>query len=101
MRRTRTRSPARRSISGGIILIGLGVLLLVKTLPLLPWILVVIALASLPDGIARGGPIAGAAPALWLIALAGLIASGALWPGLLILIGLPMIISAVIRSQRR
>ncbi len=99
MRRTAKRSPARRSTTGAIILIGL--VLLIWTGHFWPWILALIGLASLPDGIARGGPIAGAAPAVWLVALAWMIASGTLWPGVLFLVGVPILLSAAVRGQRR
>jgi hypothetical protein len=99
MRTTRRRT--RGPVGGAIILIGLGILLFVKSIPFWPWILVVIALASLPDGIARSNPVAGLLPALWLIALAVLIATGTLWPGVLFLIGIPILISAAIRGGRR
>ncbi len=99
MRTNRRR--AGSPIGGAIALIGLGILLFVKAVPFWPWIIAVIALASLPDGIARAGRVAGLLPALWLIALAALIATGTLWPGVLFLLGIPIALSAATRSRRR
>lgn len=82
--------------SGGIILIGIGVIFLME-IPIFPWILVVIGLASLPGSLAQKGLWAGLQGAVWLIGLAILFATNKIWPGILILIGLSIIAGSVAR----
>ena len=84
-------------MSGGILLIGLGVLFLVNSIPFFPWILLVVGLASLPGSIAREGLWAGLQGFVWLGGLAVLFATGLLWPGILILIGLSTLAGALVR----
>ncbi|MEB2288766.1 MAG: hypothetical protein OZ934_11695 [Anaerolineae bacterium] len=83
--------------SGAILLIGLGVLFLVDGIPLWPWILVVIGLASLPESIAQKGLWAGMQGTIWLAGLAVLFATDKLWPGILILIGISTLVGALVR----
>jgi len=84
-------------MSGGIFLIGFGVLFLVDGIDFWPWILVVIGLASLPASVAREGLWAGSQGFIWMAGLAVLFASNAFWPGILILIGLSIIIGSLVR----
>jgi hypothetical protein len=82
-------------MSGGIMLIGLGLLFWLDLF--WPWILVVIGLASLPGSIASKGLWAGLQGFVWLIGIAILFALDAFWPGILILIGLSIIIGSLVR----
>jgi hypothetical protein len=84
-------------LSGGIMLIGLGILFLVDDIGFWPWILAVIGLASLPGSIAAEGLWAGLQGAIWMIGLAFLFALGIIWPGILILIGLSTIAGALVK----
>jgi len=86
-------------LSGGVLLIGLGVLFLIDSIPFFPWILLVIGLASLPGSIARDGLWAGLQGAIWLGGLAVLFATGDFWPGILILIGLSTLAGAMVRPE--
>ncbi len=94
MRKENTTS----ALSGGIMLIGILVLLLVDAISFWPWILVVLALASLPAGLQRAGGW-GALPALWIIVLAAIIEAGWFWPGILILVGVVVVIGAFNRRR--
>ncbi|MCZ7540118.1 MAG: hypothetical protein M5U29_09425 [Anaerolineae bacterium] len=90
-------SGVSRGFSGAILLIGLGVLFLVDGISFWPWILVVIGLASLPESIAQKGLWAGMQGVVWLAGLAVLFATGKLWPGILILIGVSTLVGALVR----
>ena len=85
------------ALSGGIMMIGLGILFLVEGIGFWPWILVVVGLAGLPESLARDGFWAGIQLLVWTAGLAVLFATGAFWPGILILIGLSTIVSAFVR----
>lgn len=84
-------------MSGGIFLIGFGVLFLIDGIDFWPWILAVIGLSSLPASVARDGLWAGSQGFLWMTGLAILFAANAFWPGILILIGLSIIIGSMVR----
>ena len=83
--------------SGGIFLIGLGVLFLIDEIPFFPWILLVFGLAGLPGSIANKGLWAGLQGLIWMGGLAVLFAIDLIWPGILILIGLSMVAGAIER----
>ena len=82
--------------SGGIILIGIGIIFLAN-IDFFPAILVVIGLASLPESVAQKGFWAGIQSAVWLIGIAVLFAFDIFWPGILILVGLSMVAGALVR----
>ncbi|MBN1679546.1 MAG: hypothetical protein JW966_04590 [Anaerolineae bacterium] len=86
-------------VTGGIMLIGFGLLFMVDEIDFWPWVLAVIGFATLPSSIAREGFWAGLQGALWMIGLAILFATGAWWPGILILTGLSIIAGALVRPQ--
>jgi len=86
-----------RGFSGAILLIGLGVLFLVGSIPFWPWILVVIGLAGLPESVAQKGLWAGIQNMVWMAGLAVLFATGKFWPGILILIGVSTLVGALVR----
>lgn len=86
-------------MSGGILLIGLGVLFLFDSIPFFPWILLVAGLSSLPSSIARKGLWGGLEPFIWMGGLAVLFATGHFWPGILILVGLKILAEALARPE--
>jgi hypothetical protein len=94
--RRRDRKSALEGASGGIFLIGLGILFLSKV-EFFPWILVVIGLAGLPGSVARKGFWAGIQGFIWLTGLAILFATDAIWPGILILVGLSILAGAIVQ----
>ena len=87
------------TLSAGIILIGLGVLFLVPGVGFWPWILVVVGLAGLPASLANKKGWLGWQGFFWLAGLAVLFATGFIWPGILILIGLSMLLGALTRQS--
>jgi hypothetical protein len=95
--RKRRHKGTLEGMSGGIFLIGIGVLFLVDSVPFWPWVLVVIGLASMPGSVARDGLWAGLQSLVWLVGLAILFATDTLWPGVLILIGLSIVAGALFR----
>ena len=82
--------------SGGILLIGLGIIFLTN-IDFFPAILVVIGLAGLPESVAQKGFWAGIQSAVWLIGIAILFILDIFWPGILILIGLSMLAGGLVR----
>ncbi len=82
--------------SGGIILIGIGLIFLLD-IDFFPAILVVVGLASLPGSLANEGLWAGIQGAVWLIGFAILFATGKIWPGVLILVGISIVGGALVR----
>lgn len=87
------------TLSAGILLIGLGVLFLVPGLGVWPWILLVVGLAGLPASLAHKKGWLGWQGFFWLAGLAVLFATGFLWPGILILVGLSMLLGAFTRRN--
>ena len=85
------------TLSGGIFLIGLGLLFLTRW-GIWPWILVVIAFAQLPMLLAQNQGWAGWQGFFWLIGLAVLFASGRFWPWVLILVGISVLIGAITKD---
>jgi len=86
---------ALEGASGGIFLIGLGILFLSKV-DFFPWILVVIGVSSLPGSLAQKGFWAGIQGFVWLVGLAILFATDRIWPGILILVGLSIVAGALV-----
>jgi hypothetical protein len=95
--RNRRSKSALEGMSGGIFLIGLGVLFLIDDVPFFPWILLVIGLASVPGSIANEGLWAGLQGLIWMGGLAVLFATNLFWPGILILIGLSVVAGSIER----
>jgi hypothetical protein len=87
---------AFHGITGGIILIGIGIIFLAN-IEFFPAILVVIGLAGLPESVAQKGFWAGIQSAVWLIGIAVLFVYDIFWPGILILIGLSMLAGGLVR----
>jgi hypothetical protein len=86
------------TLSGGIFLIGLGLLFLLPGASFWPWILVVIGAAGLPESLAQKRGWMGWQGFFWMVGLAVLFATGYFWPGILILIGLSMLLGALTRE---
>ena len=87
------------SLSGGIFLIGVGILFLVPGVGFWPWILAVIGAAGLPASLANKKGWLGWQGFFWMTGLAVLFWSGYFWPGILILIGLNMFVGALTRES--
>lgn len=88
------------ALSGGIFLIGLGILLLVPGLNIWPWILLVIAAAGLPAALAAQRGWLGWQSFFWLTGLAVLFATGYFWPGIVILVGVSIVLGALTRESQ-
>ncbi len=91
------REQTLSAASGAIMLVGLVVLIV--TGGLWPWMLAVMGLAVLPRAVQRGGLLAGGLAAGMLIGLAALIATGTLWPGVLVLIVIAVVARAMVQTQ--
>ena len=87
------------TLSGGIFLIGLGILFLVPGVSFWPWILAVIGAAGLPASLANQKGWLGWQGFFWMLGLAILFATGQFWPGILILIGVSMLFGALGRES--
>lgn len=92
----RKREDDMSKLSGGIILIGIGIIFLAD-LDFFPWILAVAGLASLPGSVAAEGLWAGLQGFVWMGGLAILFALDLIWPGILLLIGASMIVGALVK----
>ena len=86
------------ALSGGIFLIGLGIVFLVPGLGIWPWILAVIGLAGLPAAVARKRGWFGWQGFFWLVGLTVLFATDQFWPGILILAGVSALIGGLTRG---
>lgn len=89
-------SKRAEQISGGVFIIGLGLMFL-GTLPWWPGILLVIGASSLARGLAEGQRWASMQGAVWMLGLGLLFWGGFSLPLLLILIGASMLIGVVFR----
>ena len=87
------------SLSGGIFLIGIGILFLVPGIDFWPWILAVVGAAGLPASLANKKGWLGWQGFFWMTGLAVLFWSGYFWPGILILLGLNMLVGALTRES--
>ncbi len=87
-------------ISGGVFLIGLGVIFFTN-LAFWPWILFVIGASSLARGMAEGQAWYSVSGGLWLIGLGLVFLLGFNLPLLLILIGVTMLLGYNFRPKHR
>ncbi len=85
-------------ISGGVFLIGLGIIFLFDSVSVWPWILVVIGASSLPGALAADRGWYGWQSFFWLVGLAILFYTGLFWPGILILIGVSTLVGSLTRN---
>lgn len=93
------KNVAYDSLSGGLFLIGLGLIFLLPGLGIWPWILAVIGISQLPTNLARKRGWYGWQSCFWLVGLAILFATGLFWPGILILIGISILLGALTREE--
>ena len=84
-------------LSGGILLIGLGIIFLTH-IGFWPWILIVVGLAGLPASLAMKRGWYGWQGTFWMAGLALLFWSGYFWPGILILVGVSALVGALSRE---
>jgi len=95
-----SKSSVYGTLSAGLLLIGIGVILLLK-LSLFPAILAVLGISSIVAGVATGRGWYGVQSGLWLIGLFFLFQFDILWPGILILIGVSTLVGALTRPMLR
>lgn len=93
------RNVSYDSLSGGLFLIGLGLIFLLPGFGIWPWILAVIGISQLPTNLARKRGWYGWQSCFWLVGLAILFATDIFWPGILILIGLSILLGALTHEQ--
>lgn len=79
------------SLTSGLVIIGIAVLIMIKEISFFPWILAVLGIATLPGAILKEGWRHALTASSWLIGLALCFYFEMFWPGILILIGLTMI----------
>ncbi|MGC8786690.1 MAG: hypothetical protein ACP5Q1_04620 [Anaerolineae bacterium] len=96
----KSRSSVYGTLSAGLLLIGLGVIFLLK-LSLFPAILAVLGISSIAAGLATGRGWYSIQSGLWLIGLFLLFQFQIFWPGILILIGVSTLIGALTRPMLR
>ena len=94
----RSRSSTYSALSGGILLIGIGLIFLLK-LDFFPAILAVLGLSTIVAGLATGRGWYGIQGGIWLIGLFFLFHFDILFPGILILIGISGLIAALTRPM--
>jgi hypothetical protein len=86
------------TLSGGLFLIGIGLIFLLR-MPFFPTILAVLGLSSMLAGFASGRGWQGVQGGIWLVGLFVLFYFDILWPGILILIGISVLIGAITRPM--
>jgi hypothetical protein len=89
-----------KGLSAGIFLIGLGLIFMLR-IGIWPWILAVIGLAGLPAALATQRGWLAYQGAFWMIGLALLFATGHIWPGILILVGLSVLLGGMAHGAQR
>ncbi len=94
------RKKTTSSLTGGLLLIGMAILFLVKEVAFFPWILAVIGVAILPSTILKKGWQHSLTGSTWLIGLAICFYFNVIWPGVLILVGLTLIFEGLFPKIR-
>lgn len=94
----RPRSSLYGALSGGLLLIGIGLIFLLN-LNFFPAILAVLGLSSIVAGLATGRGWYGLQGGLWLIGLFFLFQFDIFWPGILILVGISILLGALSRPM--
>lgn len=87
------------SLTSGLVIIGIAILIMFKEISFFPWILVVLGVATLPGAILKEGWRHALTASSWLIGLAICFHFGIFWPGILILIGLTMIFEGLFAKR--
>lgn len=93
-----SRSSLYGALSGGLLLIGIGVILLLKR-PFFPSILAVLGLSSILAGLASGRGWYGIQGGIWLVGLFVIFQFDILIPGILILAGVSGLVGALTRPM--
>jgi hypothetical protein len=94
----KSRSSVYSALSGGLLLIGVGLIFLLH-LDFFPAILAVLGLSSVLAGLATGRGWYAIQSGLWLVGLALLFYFDIFWPGILILLGISALVGAVTRPM--
>jgi len=94
----KSRSSVYGTLSGGLLLIGIGLIFLLR-LDFFPAILAVLGMSSILAGLATGRSWHGLQGGLWLVGLFFLFHCDILWPGILILLGVSSLIGALTRPM--
>ena len=94
-----TRKQTAGSLTAGLILIGLAIIIIVKDIAFFPWVLAVIGIAILPGSILKEGWRHALTASSWLIGLALCFYFDVFWPGILILIGITMILEGLFSKR--
>ena len=92
----KSRSALYGTLSGGLLLIGIGLIFLLR-MPFFPTILAVLGLSSILAGLATGRGWHGLQGGIWLVGLFFLFHFDVFLPGILILIGVSALIGALTR----
>jgi hypothetical protein len=95
-----SRSRLYGSLSGGLLLIGIGLIFLLKQ-PFFPTILAVLGLSSILAGLAAGRGWHGIQGSVWLVGLYFLFRFDIFFPGILILLGISALLGALTRPMLR
>lgn len=93
-----SRSRLYGSVSGGLLLIGVGLIFLLKQ-PFFPTILAVLGLASILAGLAVGRGWHGIQGGVWLVGFYFLFRFDIFFPGILILLGVSALLGALTRPM--
>ena len=88
------------AFGGGLFLIALGAIFLIKELAFWPWILVALAAVQLPSLFNRPGRWLAWQSIIWLVGIAVLVYLGIIWPGILFVIG-ASVIAWSLRGERQ
>ena len=92
-----SRSKLYGTLSGGLLLIGIGFIFLFR-MDFFPAILAVLGVSSILAGLATGRGWEGLQGGLWLIGLFFLFQFDIFWPGILIVLGVSALIGALTRT---
>ncbi|MCK9328860.1 MAG: hypothetical protein PHY08_02815 [Candidatus Cloacimonetes bacterium] len=89
----------RSDFSLGIILIGLGLIFLIKPFSLFPWILLVISLIYLKNFFFSSNKRSNLSGFIWLAGLFLIFYFNIFWPAILILIGIQILINSLYKNN--
>jgi hypothetical protein len=92
-----SRSRIYATLSGGLLLIGIGITFLFR-IDFFPAILAVLGLSSILAGLATGRGWEGLQGGVWLVGFFFLFQFDIFWPGILIVLGVAALVGALTRS---